>query len=156
MLLFQHTITGNVFLKENVQKIIDILNDAIIENGVRVRILTSKDMHKQLDGLTEKQKSMTMPNEVKKQSEWVEQERGSIKVENQGKFDIHTIDAIQDQQQQSLQSKVSILIIDSKVSLIDEANTDNSKEGNNNNLALATYSNSESTLLAYISIFETL
>ncbi|HEY7570102.1 MAG TPA: hypothetical protein VH796_01915 [Nitrososphaeraceae archaeon] len=94
-----------------------------------------------------------MPNEVKKQSERAEkEERSSIKVEKQGKFEIHRIDAIQDQQQ-SLHSKVSILIIDSKVSLIDEANTYN-KEGNKN-LALATYSNSESTLLDYISIFET-
>jgi two-component system sensor histidine kinase VicK len=64
MLLFQHTIIGNLFLKEKEQKIMAILNDAIIENGVRVRILTSKDIHKQLEEFIGKQKSMMMPNEV--------------------------------------------------------------------------------------------
>ena len=41
---------------------------------------------------------------------------------------------------------------------MEESKTNNKKVNNNSNgyLTLATYSNSESTLLAYISIFETL
>ncbi len=99
------------------------------------------------------------PKETGRQKEETGEDGGSTRIGNQGKFEIHLIDAIQDQQQR-LQTKVSILIMDSKVSLVEEPNTNNknNKWGNNSNgdLALATYSNSESTLLAYISIFETL
>jgi two-component system, OmpR family, sensor histidine kinase VicK len=65
------------------------------------------------------------------------------------------IDKIQQQPQQRLQTKVSILIVDSKVCLIEDLKVydDNSSD---EGLPLATYSNSESTVLTYISIFETL
>ena len=47
--------------------------------------------------------------------------------------------------------------MDSKVSLVVEPNTNNKDHNNSTGeLTLATYSNSESTLLAYISIFKTL
>jgi hypothetical protein len=47
--------------------------------------------------------------------------------------------------------------VDSKVSLVEEPNNGDKKINiSNGDLALATYSNSESTLLAYISIFEIL
>ena len=156
MLLIQHTSIGNIFvIEENVQTIMDLLKDAVIETGVRVRILTSKDMHEQIDELTGRQKIMMMLKETKGQKEKMEEGRDSVDIDKQEKFEIHSIDAIQDQQHP--QTKVSILIVDSKVSLVEEPNTDNKKDKNpNNDLALATYSSSESTLLAYISIFETL
>ena len=47
--------------------------------------------------------------------------------------------------------------MDSKVSLVVEPNTHNKDHNNSTGeLTLATYSNSESTLLTYISIFKTL
>jgi hypothetical protein len=55
-------------------------------------------------------------------------------------------------QQQRLQTKVSFLIVDSKVSLVEEP----SKSNSNNALTLTTYSNSDSTVITYISIFEKL
>jgi hypothetical protein len=60
----------------------------------------------------------------------------------QEKFEIHLIDILQ---QQRLQTKVSFLIVDSKVSLVEEPIKSNS----NNALTLATYSNSDSTVITY-------
>ena len=157
ILLIQHTTIGNVFLiKENVKKIIELLKNAVIEGGVRIRILTSIDVCKQIDELTGIQKAMIMLKETERQKEHMEVDRGSVGIGKQGKFEIHLVDDIK-KQQQHLQTKVSILIVDSKVSLLEEPNTNNKADNNpNNDLVLATYSNSESTLLAYISIFETL
>ena len=78
--------------------------------------------------------------------------------QKQGKLEIRLIDKLQ-QQQQRLQTKVSFLIVDSKVCLVNDLKVYD--ENNNNSsdqlmLPLATYSNSESTVLTYISIFETL
>jgi HKD family nuclease len=57
MLLFQHTTISNIFLiEENVQKIMELLIDAVIENGVRVRILTSNYMHEQIERIIGRQK----------------------------------------------------------------------------------------------------
>jgi hypothetical protein len=79
-----------------------------------------------------------------------------VGVRKQGKFEVHLIDAIQ-QQQQRLQTNVSILIVDSKVSLVEELKDYHNNTNNSNEvLPLATYSNSESTVLTYNSIFETL
>ncbi|MFL6426074.1 MAG: hypothetical protein ACJ71R_21150 [Nitrososphaeraceae archaeon] len=76
----------------------------------------------------------------------------------QAKPEIHLIDKLQ--QQQRLQTKVSILIVDSKVCLVEDLKVYDENNNNNNSpdeaLRLATYSNSESTVLTYISIFETL
>ena len=55
-------------------------------------------------------------------------------------------------QQQRLQTKVSFLIVDSKVSFVEEP----SKSYQNNALTLTTYSNSDSAVITYISIFEEL
>ena len=113
-------------------------------------------MCKEIDELTGIQKAMIMLKETERQKEHMEVDRGSVGIGKQGKFEIHLVDDIK-KQQQHLQTKVSILIVDSKVSLLEEPNTNNKADNNpNNDLVLATYSNSESTLLAYISIFETL
>ncbi|MGN6632505.1 MAG: hypothetical protein ACTHKP_09755 [Nitrososphaeraceae archaeon] len=139
MLLFRDTTIGNTLsIEGNLQKMIELLKAAVIQNEVRVRILASNDIQEQIERLIGKQ-NIPMNSETGKQRQ----------------FEIHPIDVIQDQHQR-LQTRVSILIVDSKSSLIEEPNTGN-KESNNSNddLALATYSNSESTLLAYISIFET-
>jgi hypothetical protein len=64
-----------------------------------------------------------------------------------GTFEIHLANTLRQQQQQRLRTNVSFLIVDSKVSLVEEEL---------NMLSLATYSNSESAVLPYISIFETI
>ena len=51
--------------------------------------------------------------------------------------------------------KVITIISDRELSLVIELKDDN-KENNNDAIGLATYSNSEATILSYASIFETL
>lgn len=55
----------------------------------------------------------------------------------------------------TLQSRVITIIIDNEFSLIIELR-DNTKDNSNEAVLLATYSNSEATVLSYSSIFETL
>lgn len=55
----------------------------------------------------------------------------------------------------SIQTKVTTFLIDNELSLIVELK-DDAKENSNEVIGLATYSNSESTVLSYASIFETL
>lgn len=157
MLLFQHTTIGNTFLaEENVHKIMELLEYVVIQNKVRVRILISNYIREQLERLKGKQKTRMSSKELGRPKEETEADVGVlVRLEKQGKFKIHLIDTIEEQQNLHLQTKVSILIVDS-VSLVEEPNTNNKGENNSSDLVLATYSNSESTLLAYISIFETL
>ncbi len=159
MIFFQHTAIGNTFLvEESVHKIMELLKDVVIQNKVRVRILTSNYIREQIERLIEKQKIRTSSKEIGRQKEETEDDVGGlVRLGKQGKIEIHLIDAIEEQQHIHLQTKVSILIVDSKVSLVEEPNTNNKEENNSTgDLVLATYSNSEATLLAYISIFETL
>lgn len=114
------------------QLIIQLFNVAM-QDGIRARILTYKDMQKQIEGLTKGQ-------------------------QKQGKLEIRLIDKLQ-QQQQRLQTKVSFLIVDSKVCLVNDLKVYDENNINSSDqlmLPLATYSNSESTVLTYISIFEIL
>ena len=75
MLLFQHTTTGNLFLtEENVQKIMELLKDVVIENGVRVRILTSNYIHEQIERITGKQKIRMISKERERQKKQTETE----------------------------------------------------------------------------------
>ena len=77
-----------------------------------------------------------------------------VGVRKQGKFEVHLIDVMQ---QRRLQTNVSILVVDSKLSLVEELKAYHNNNNNSNAvLPLATYSNSESTVLTYTSIFETL
>jgi signal transduction histidine kinase len=57
--------------------------------------------------------------------------------------------------EQSLQTRISILIVDKKYSLVVELK-DDSQEASASAIGLATYSNSKPTVLSYISIFESL
>jgi hypothetical protein len=110
------------------------MTELITLRGIRLRILASKDIYKKI-GLAG----------VGKQK---------------GRFEIHLADTSQQQNQQEhqrLQTKVSFLVVDSKVSLVEEEPKAYNKDNNHNEkISLATFSNSESTVLAYISIFETL
>jgi organic radical activating enzyme len=160
MLLFPNTTIGDTFLrgqKDCIQNIIQLLEVAVTHNGIRVRILTSKDIYKQIEKLIALQQQKVIVEKNQEYKEQQEEGRGSVGVGKQeGRFEIHLADTSQQQQQQQqqqqrLQTKVSYLVVDSKVSLVEEEPKAYNKE-----ISLATYSNSESTVLAYISIFETL
>ena len=56
---------------------------------------------------------------------------------------------------ESIKTKVTTIMADREVSLVVESK-DDTKENNNEAIGLATYSNSESTVLSYASIFEAL
>ena len=72
----------------------------------------------------------------------------------QGKLEIHMVDNLK---QQHFQTKVSVLIVDSKICLAEDLKEYNSENNDSDELMyLATYSNSESFVLTYFSIFETL
>ena len=56
VLILQHTTIGNAFLvKENVHEIMELIKDLVIQNRVRVRILTSSYIREQLERLIGKQ-----------------------------------------------------------------------------------------------------
>jgi two-component system, OmpR family, sensor histidine kinase VicK len=54
-----------------------------------------------------------------------------------------------------VQTKVTTIIADNELSLVIELKEDN-KQNSNEAIGLTSYSNSESTVLSYVSIFETL
>ena len=160
MLLFPSTTIGDIFLRGHedlAQQIIQLLKYAESQQGIRLRILASEDIYTQIV------KSIAIQQKTERSQEYAEREEGTgglVGIRKQkGRFEIHFTDILQQQQQQQrLQTKVSFLIVDSKVSLVEEElKAYNNKNKNNSNQALsvATYSNSESTILAYISIFET-
>lgn len=62
---------------------------------------------------------------------------------------------IRDNQKNAFQSKLTTLIVDNSLSLTVELK-DDTKESSEEAIGLATYSNSESTVLSYVAIFETL
>ena len=146
MLLFPDTITSSIFQdeKERTQKMLRVL-EAELQKGIDVRILTSEDILEHLGKL--------IAIEIKGREN---HGRELVGIGKQGKFEIHLIDSLQ--QQQRLQTNVSFLIVDSKVSLVEELKACNKSSNSNSNveISLVTYSNSDSTLFTYISIFETL
>jgi two-component system, OmpR family, sensor histidine kinase VicK len=115
--------------EERIQVIIQLFKTATLY-GTRVRILTSKDIQEQMEKLSE------LKNE----------------------HEIFEISYVNKLQQQRIQTKVSILIVDSKACLVKDLKEYDSKNNGPDDevLSLATYSNSESFILTYISIFETL
>jgi two-component system, OmpR family, sensor histidine kinase VicK len=149
VLLFPATAGGKGFLREEYKVVIQLLKEAVTQHGIRVRILTSKGILEQIEKIIAKE----MRHEEEK-----DENRGGgllVGVRKQWKFEVHLVDAMQ-QQQQRLQTNVSILIVDSKVSLVEELKAYHNNNNSNAVLPLATYSNSESTVLTYTSIFETL
>jgi hypothetical protein len=77
-------------------------------HGIRVRILTSKDLQEQIEKFIEEQQERRM--------EKLCEEKNKLKVA-QGKFEIHFVDVLQ---QQRFQTKASILIVDSEICLVED------------------------------------
>jgi two-component system, OmpR family, sensor histidine kinase VicK len=140
MLLFPDTITSNILQdnKEHTPKILQAFEVAM-QKGINIRILTSEETLQRIGKLIARENGRNENDE-----------RELVGVRKQGKFEIHLFDTLQ---RKRLQTNISFLIVDSKVSLVEELNYNSSSDGE---LSLVTYSNSDSTVFTYVSIFETL
>jgi signal transduction histidine kinase len=120
--------TANAFHQERAGAI-QLLKEAATQRGVKVRILTPEDelIVETAGKLNKVQEEAQQPNE---------------------KIGMRYI-------QPHLQTRVTILIVDKKYSLAVELK-DDTKQTSNEAIGLATYSNSQSTVLSYASIFESL
>jgi two-component system, OmpR family, sensor histidine kinase VicK len=121
--------TANAFHRQERAGKIQLLKEAATERGVKVRILTPED-----ELIIETTRKLMMV-----------QEAGQQVHENIG---IRYI-------QPHLQTKVTIIIVDRKYSLAVELK-DDTRQTSIEAIGLATYSNSQSTVLSYVSIFESL
>ena len=142
MLVYSNTVIGNIFLKGGYED--DAKKEATIDYGqnsqheIKLRIIASQDIYKQIEELTIREKEKA-------------ERRGLLEAQ---KLEIHLVDTIR-QQHQHLQNEISFLVVDSKVCIVEEepqAKDNTSKEVT----SLATYTNTESIVLSHISIFETL
>ena len=106
--------------------ILEVIREASSEHNVNIRILV--DVRREVD-----------LKEIKEKVKWAG--HGSI--------------AFQPILKSSFQSKITTFIVDSILSLTVEMK-DKAKESFDESVGLATYSNSESTIDTYTSIFETL
>jgi two-component system, OmpR family, sensor histidine kinase VicK len=121
--------TANAFHRQEYAGGIQLLREAATERGVKVRILTPED-----ELIAETARKLKVGQEEAQQPH-----------DNIG---IRYI-------QPHLQTKVTILIVDKKYSMTIELK-DDTKQTSNEAIGLATYSNSQSTVLSYASIFESL
>jgi two-component system, OmpR family, sensor histidine kinase VicK len=119
--------TANAFHRQERTGMIKLLKEAA-EHGVKVRILTPMD-----DLLKEVVQKLI--------GGWQEQQ-------NQQRIDIRFIGRFS-------QTKIRILVVDKVSSLVVELK-DDTKQISYEAMGLATYSNSKSTVISYVSIFETL
>ena len=126
-------------MKRSPKKNATIVQEQNGGNKIKLRIIASQDLHKQIEKLMVRKKE--------------EEKAGRGGLLGAQKLEILLVDTIQ-QQKQRLQNKISFLVIDSKVCIVEE---ERRKANNFKEVAsLATYTNTESIVLAHISIFETL
>ena len=107
MLLYSNTVIGNIFLKggheEVAQKNATIVQEQNGGNKIKLRIIASQDLHKQIEKLMARKKE--------------EEKAGRGGLLGAQKLEILLVDTIQ-QQKQRLQ--ISFLVIDSKVCIVEE------------------------------------
>jgi two-component system, OmpR family, sensor histidine kinase VicK len=120
--------TANAFHRQERAGKIQLLKEAAMERGVKFRILTPKD-----ELIVETARKLMIPQKSQKPNK---------------NISIRYI-------QPHLQTKVTILIVDRKYSLAIEL-MDDTKQKSIEAIGLATYSNSQSTVLSYVTIFESL
>jgi two-component system, OmpR family, sensor histidine kinase VicK len=118
--------TANAFHRQERTGMIKLLKEAAAERRVQIRILTPTD--DLIKGIVQKL--------IREQQQ------------NQPRIDIRFIGRFS-------QTKIRILVVDKASSLVVELK-DDTKESSYEAMGLATYSNSKSTVLSYVSIFETL
>jgi signal transduction histidine kinase len=119
--------TANAFHRQQRTGMIKLLKEAA-ERGVKIRILTP------IDDLLKDIAQQLM--------------EGRRQQQNQQRIDIRFIGRFS-------QTKIRILVVDKVASLVVELK-DDTKQSSYEAMGLATYSNSKSTVLSYVSIFETL
>ena len=119
--------TANAFHRQERTGMIKLLKEAAAERRVQIRILTPTD--DLIKGTVQKL--------IREQQQ-----------QNQPRIDIRFIGRFS-------QTKIRILVVDKTSSLVVELK-DDTKESSYEAMGLATYSNSKSTVLSYVSIFETL
>jgi len=109
--------------EERKQVIIQLFKIAI-PNGIRVRILTSKYVQEQIEKLIGGQQQETIMEKLSDEKNKHEVGEGEEKIGGseaahaaQGKFEIHLVDKLK---QQHFQTKVSVLIVDSKICLVED------------------------------------
>jgi two-component system, OmpR family, sensor histidine kinase VicK len=120
--------TANAFHRQERAGKIQLFKEAATERGVKFRILTPKD-----ELIVETARKLMIAQKSQKPNK---------------NISIRYI-------QPHLQTKVTILIVDRKYSLAIELK-DDTKQKSIEAIGLATYSNSQSTVLSYVSIFESL
>ncbi|MGB6527547.1 MAG: ATP-binding protein [Candidatus Nitrosopolaris sp.] len=121
--------TANAFHRQERAGAVQLLKEAATERGVKVRILTPED-----ELIVETSRKLLIMQEEAQQPHQ--------------NIDIRYI-------QPPLQTKATIIIVDKKYSLTIELK-DDTKQTSIEAIGLATYSNSQSTVLSYASIFESL
>jgi two-component system, OmpR family, sensor histidine kinase VicK len=120
--------TANAFHRQERAGKIQLIKEAATERGVKVRILTPED-----ELIVETTRKLMIAQKLQKPNK---------------NIGIRYI-------QPHLQTKVTIIIVDRKYSLAIELK-DDTKQESIEAIGLATYSNSQSTVLSYVSIFESL
>ena len=134
--------TINAFLREERIGTFELLKSSILEKNVIVRIITP--INDQIEALLQNV-SVAITNELPPERQGKDKKRqGGLQVQRS---------AIQFKE--TAVTTVTILVIDRKVSLAIEK-TDDSKPDFMEAVGLATYSNSEPTVVSYVSIFEAL
>jgi two-component system, OmpR family, sensor histidine kinase VicK len=134
--------TINAFLREERIGTFELLKNSILEKNVNVRIITP--INDQIEALLQNV-SVAITNELPPERQGKDKKRqGDLQVQRS------TI-----QFKETAVTTVTILIIDGKVSLAIEK-TDDSKPDFMEAVGLSTYSNSEPTVVSYVSIFEAL
>ncbi|MGC2484508.1 MAG: histidine kinase dimerization/phospho-acceptor domain-containing protein, partial [Nitrososphaeraceae archaeon] len=128
--------TINAFLREERIGVIDLLKKSAIENNVKVRLLTpSNDVVEKILQNTESARVKKNEQENQKDEKGFEVQRTNI------------------QFKETAVTTVTTLVVDRKESLAIEK-TDDSKLDFIEAIGLTTYSNSEPTVISYVSIFE--
>jgi two-component system, OmpR family, sensor histidine kinase VicK len=120
--------TANAFHRQERAGKTQLIKEAATERGVKVRILTPED-----ELIVEATRKLMIAQKLRKPNK---------------NIGIRYI-------QPHLQTKVTIIIVDRKYSLAIELK-DDTKQESIEAIGLATYSNSQSTVLSYVSIFESL
>jgi two-component system sensor histidine kinase VicK len=134
--------TINAFLREERIGTFELLKNSILEKNVNVRIITP--INDQIEALL-RNVSVAITNELPPERQGKDKKReGDLQVQRS------TI-----QFKETAVTTVTLLVIDRKVSLAIEK-TDDSKPDFMEAVGLSTYSNSEPTVVSYVSIFEAL
>lgn len=134
--------TINAFLREERIGTFELLKNSILEKNVNVRIITP--INDQIEALLQNV-SVAITNELPPERQGKDKKRqGDLQVQRS------TI-----QFKETAVTTVTLLVIDRKVSLAIEK-TDDSKPDFMEAVGLSTYSNSEPTVVSYVSIFEAL